>query len=196
MFPVQAKYKIHHSQDVDAKLSAEPFVRERACVPCCEDCDEIVNSNVELIELEDLSDLESLLFGDAQKDSRSVSSIGLINLSSNYLPCDEPEDPLLDMEIYLSNGGDPNGRTEYHGSLFQKFVVFGNVDVVKLLLRYGAKANIIELACTFGGNCPLNAAIAIGRIDLVELLVAHDACPEAACGPLGNILHAAAYLEY
>jgi hypothetical protein len=141
----------------------------------------------------------------SSKSSRTkkAKSGRITRKSRNKKPWNEPhkedeeaENPPTELEIYLKKGGDAQRRYSSYGSTLQYHAATGNEDMVHLLLIHGARVNLTEKENTFGGNCPLMAAVSSGKVSLVELLLQHGALPEIAYGFWGNILHTAAYLGH
>ena len=72
------------------------------------------------------------------------------------------------VELLINNGVDPNYAWEDRGgTLLTQAVQMGKLEVVKVLLRYGANVNY----CGNGKHSPLFRSIIYGRNDMMEYLL-------------------------
>ena len=86
-------------------------------------------------------------------------------------------------KMYLETGGDPNVVSDSRGrTLLHYYAAKGDVEMIKLLLKYGADVNARDSR----GRTPLHYAVAAGRnAEVLEVLLLHGADPNAQ-DDLGN----------
>jgi ankyrin repeat protein len=94
------------------------------------------------------------------------------------------------VKLLLENGADPNNVVE---NPLIPAIQHKKLDMIKLLLHYGAEINRCSLTSYVHPTTPLAVAIGTGSLELVELLVDKGADVNLPCSSLRSALHTAVF---
>lgn len=87
-------------------------------------------------------------------------------------------------EYLLYNGVNPNSEDKYTYGLLYKASLKNNLDMLRLLLRYGADPNFDSMFEKVTCN-----AIGRRKLEILDLLLENGADPNTKCSIFGTLLH-------
>ena len=115
-----------------------------------------------------------------------------INLAFHTVILEQPKSWSL-LEFLIENGADVNSEDEIWGSALQRAVGLSDPTLVEFLISHGANAKRTGPPGKLGGSSAVVAAVSVGKLGILRLLLAQGACLKNQHGTYGNLLQTACF---